>query len=141
MNQLPKLLEPTVYRDARGQLCAYPDLSLLPVVRMYAIKPEHTGIIRAWQGHMRERKWFYPATGSFEVRLIPLDAAGQPQEGAPLIFHLNANHPQMLLIPGAYANGFKAMESESTLLVFSDFDLEASKADDLRFGLDSIPWT
>jgi hypothetical protein len=25
-------------------------------------------------------------------------------------------------------------------LVFSDFDLEASKADDIRFSLEEIPW-
>ena len=57
-----------------------------------------------------------------------------------LTYHLSAAEPQQLAIPGGYLNGFRALETGSTLIVFSDFDLEASKADDLRFGLDSIPW-
>lgn len=140
MTHLPDLIEPTSYRDMRGELFAYPNLSLLPVVRMYVIRPENTTVIRAWQGHRYEKKWFYPASGAFEVKLIPLNGQGQPQPAAQLTYHLSATEPQQLAIPGGYLNGFKALEAGSTLIVFSDFDLEASKADDFRFGLDSIPW-
>lgn len=140
MTILPKLIEAVAHKDNRGQLFAFPDLDLSEVVRMYAILPENTNIIRAWQGHRFERKWFYPAAGSFEVRLIPLDENAQPVPAKQLVLELSSAKPQHLLIPGGYLNGFRAMQPLSALLVLSDFSLEASKADDLRVGLDAIPW-
>jgi dTDP-4-dehydrorhamnose 3,5-epimerase len=53
---------------------------------------------------------------------------------------LNASQPAVLAILGGYLNGFKALEENARLWVFSDFDLEASKADDIRFSLEEIPW-
>ena len=48
-------------------------------------------------------------------------------------FELNAKKPQVLYIPGGYANGFKAISENSKLMVFSNLDLETSKRDDFRF--------
>lgn len=107
---------------------------------MYAIEPANTIIIRAWQGHFKERKWFYAACGSFEVQTIPLDQFGKPNLAQRAQWILNANEGAVLAIPGGYLNGFRALEASSRLLVFSDFDLEASKADDIRFSMDDIPW-
>lgn len=136
----PQLIEAVAHQDNRGQLFAFPELDLSEVVRMYAILPENTSIIRAWQGHRLERKWFYAAAGGFEVRLIPLDENAQPVPAKQMKYELSTAKPQHLLIPGGYLNGFRAMEPQSALMVLSDFSLEASKADDLRVGLDAIPW-
>jgi dTDP-4-dehydrorhamnose 3,5-epimerase len=107
---------------------------------MYAIEPANTNIIRAWQGHFKERKWFYIATGSFEVQTIPIDPSGKPDNSQRRKWMLSATGASVLAIPGGYLNGFKALEASSRLLIFSDFDLEASKADDIRLSLDQIPW-
>jgi hypothetical protein len=47
---------------------------------------------------------------------------------------------QVLAIPADYLNGFRALEDESKLLVFSNFDLEVSKFDNICYSLDDLPW-
>lgn len=138
--QFPELTSATGHFDQRGILQAFPTFGLHDIVRMYAIEPADSQIIRAWQGHHKERKWFFPACGQFEVQTIPLGENAQPQLSDRIHWVLNAAQPAILAIPGGYLNGFKALEANSRLLVFSDFDLDASKADDIRFTLEEIPW-
>ena len=38
------------------------------------------------------------------------------------------------MIPGGYANGFRALEPHSKLIVFSNFTVEESSSDDYRFS-------
>lgn len=136
----PKLLSASSFRDQRGVLSAFPELDLKDIVRMYAIEPVNIQTIRAWQGHLIERKWFWAASGSFEVQSIPIDELGQPELDLRSQWVLSAADESVLAIPGGFLNGFRALEASSRLLVFSDFDLETSKADDIRFSLDDIPW-
>ena len=138
---LPELLQASAFHDQRGVLHALAGFGLKPIVRMYAIEPASTDIIRAWQGHFKERKWFYAASGSFEVQTIPIDPSGKPDTDQRRKWMLNAADSPVLAIPGGFLNGFRALEESSRLMVFSDLDLEASKADDIRFSLDEIPWT
>jgi len=137
---VPELLQAAAFHDQRGALYAWADFDLKSIVRMYAIEPANTNIIRAWQGHFKERKWFWAASGCFEVQTIPLDQFGKPILAQRAQWILNANEGAVLAIPGGYLNGFRALEASSRLLVFSDFDLEASKVDDIRFSMDDIPW-
>jgi dTDP-4-dehydrorhamnose 3,5-epimerase len=138
---LPALLQAAAFYDQRGVLCAWAAFNLKSIVRMYAIEPANTNIIRAWQGHFKERKWFYAASGSFEVQTIPINSSGKPDTDQRRKWMLNAADSPVLAIPGGFLNGFRALEESSRLMVFSDLDLEASKADDIRFSLDEIPWT
>lgn len=137
---LPKLLSGSSFKDNRGELYAFPTFDLKEIVRMYAIEPVNDQIIRAWQGHLQERKWFWAASGSFEVQTIPIDQLGKPNLAQRSLWELKSTEASVLAIPGGYLNGFRALEESSRLLVFSDFDLEASKIDDIRFSLDDIPW-
>jgi hypothetical protein len=136
----PELLRATRFNDQRGALCAFPGFDLSEVVRMYAIEPANTSIIRAWQGHFKERKWFYAASGSFEVQTIPINKSGNPDLFHRSQWFLKTTETAILAIPGGNLNGFRALEESSSLLVFSDFDLEASQADDVRFSIDDISW-
>jgi dTDP-4-dehydrorhamnose 3,5-epimerase-like enzyme len=135
-----EILTASAFQDQRGMLNAFVGFDLKPIVRMYAIEPANTNIIRAWHGHFKERKWFYAASGSFEVQTIPINASGKADSSQRRKWVLSATEASVLSIPGGYMNGFKALEASSRLLVFSDFDLEASKADDIRFTLADIPW-
>ena len=58
----------------------------------------------------------------------------------PEIYTLHSDKLEILRIPGGYANGFRALEQGSELLVFSDSYLEASKNDDFRFDLEKVPF-
>ncbi len=137
---IPYLIHSSTFGDSRGLLNAFPDFDMKAIVRMYAISPAHEHVIRAWQGHRHERKWFMPVSGSFEVQIIPIDDAGKPKVDQRLKRELNGSESTILAIPGGYLNGFKALTVNASLLVFSDFGLEASKADDIRFTLEEIPW-
>lgn len=46
----------------------------------------------------------------------------------------------MLSIPDGYYNGFVALDEGSVLMVFSDVDLETSKNDDYRIGVEVLSW-
>lgn len=110
------------------------------VVRMYTIVPA-MGVIRAWQGHRVEAKWFSALYGEVEVCIIPvLDWEVPFGVGEPYTYVLSSANPQVLHIPGGYLNGFRSLTPNSILQVYSDASLEASSQDDYRVSLEEIPW-
>ena len=136
-----ELIQGNRFADSRGELDFFNSFDLSEVVRMYRIKPSRTNIIRAWQGHRHEQKWFYCLKGSFVVNLLPLSEFTGDSVGNSLqIYTLQADLQQILRIPGGYVNGFRAIDSNSELLVFSNMTLEDSKADDYRFDLKDRPF-
>lgn len=118
----------------------FPTFNLSEIVRIYSIEPAGTNVIRAWQGHRKERKWFLVTIGSFEFQTIPLADTQYPIEEERKTWYLHSCVKQVLAMLAGYLNGFRALKGESMLLVFSDFDLEASKFDHIRYSLDDIPW-
>ncbi len=133
----PFLIQGGVHDDSRGKIAFVNDFDMAKVQRFYAISPRDTAIVRAWQGHKIESKWFYVVKGSFLVRLIKIDNWESPSlHLSPTEFILEASNSQVLYIPGGYANGFKALEADSTLMVFSDCGLYQTAQDDYRFPAD-----
>jgi dTDP-4-dehydrorhamnose 3,5-epimerase-like enzyme len=127
------LIEGNVFGDNRGIVRFVNDFDMSAVVRMYCIEP-NLGVVRAWQGHKLERKWFYAAKGSFVVKVINMNTRLLNQ------FILTDLESKVLEIPGGSYNGFEALEEGSVLMVFSDFTLEESKGDDFRLGLEEMRW-
>lgn len=133
----PKRIEGAGFSDERGKLRFFNTFDMHEIVRFYEVAPSDSQTIRAWQGHENEKKWFYCNTGSFMVHLIKVNDPHNPSEDIiPEKFLLDANKPSILEIPGGYANGFRAMEEGSKLLVFSNFGLEESKKDDFRYPVE-----
>ncbi|RYH74573.1 hypothetical protein EVU94_06020 [Flavobacteriaceae bacterium 144Ye] len=133
------LIKGNNFTDDRGTVHFVNDFSMESVVRLYEISPKDTSIIRAWQAHKEECKWFYCTKGSFKVNVVKIDDFESPSEDLTVnSFELNASHPEVLFIPGGYANGFKAISENSKLMVFSNFGLDASKQDDYRY--DTNKW-
>lgn len=122
-----------VYSDNRGTLKSVNEFNMSSIVRMYTIEPK-LGIIRAWQGHKLETKWFYVVKGSFLVKTISMDTYHVNK------YEISSAEPKILKIPGGNYNGFEALEAGSILMVYSDFDLQQSKNDDYRVGIDQYPW-
>jgi dTDP-4-dehydrorhamnose 3,5-epimerase len=100
---------------------------------MYCIEPK-LGVIRAWQGHKKETKWFFAAKGSFLVKTVEMETRFKKE------YTLTDTESKVLEIPGGNYNGFEALEEGSVLMVFSDFNLEASKADDFRESQENLIW-
>lgn len=137
---IPTLLQGNIHRDVRGEIRFVNAFDMKSVVRMYTIVPA-MGVIRAWQGHRIEAKWFSVLYGEVEVSIIPVLGWEVPFEvGVPYNYALSSANPQVLHIPGGYLNGFRSLKPNSILQVYSDVSLEVSSEDDYRATLDDIPW-
>ncbi|MGB7392771.1 MAG: hypothetical protein WA913_00110 [Pricia sp.] len=139
----PTHIEGSSFSDERGKLHFFNIFDMREIVRFYAIEPSETRTIRAWQGHKDEKKWFYCNAGSFIVHLVHLETTNNPNgKIASEKFLLQATHPTVLKIPGGYANGFRALEKGSKMMVFSNFTLKESKKDDIRYPIEKwkVDW-
>ena len=122
------------HTDERGTLSFFNDFDMAPVKRFYVIEHPDTTIVRAWQAHKVEQKWFYVITGSFKINVVKPDNWEKPSEDLVVKeFILESGANQVLHIPGGCANGFKALEPHSKLIVFSDVSLADAGKDDFRF--------
>jgi dTDP-4-dehydrorhamnose 3,5-epimerase-like enzyme len=134
---LPEIIVGGVHQDVRGTLAHVNDFDMSRVKRFYTIEHPATTIVRAWQGHKEEEKWFYVIRGIFQVKLIRIDNWEAPSEKLKASeFILTADESKVLHIPAGYANGFRALEPDSKLIVFSNFTVEQSAKDNFRYAIE-----
>lgn len=134
MNNKPEVIKGGKYNDHRGNLFFFNDLDLNQVRRMYVIEHTNSKVIRAWQGHKIEQKWFYVIEGSFKLLVVkPDDWADPSAELESTEFIMQAGQNAILHLPGGYANGFQAIQSPAKMIVFSDLTIEESASDNYRF--------
>lgn len=134
MTKIPKLFEGALHVDKRGSVAFVNDFDLKDIRRFYTITHPDTTVVRAWQGHKNEAKWFFCSKGSFQVSIVKIDDWEKPSHDLKVTsYHLSEKNSQVLAIPPGYATGFKTIEPFSTLVVFSDKSLDESKSDDYRF--------
>ena len=135
----PYLIKGGIYKDKRGVISFVNDFMLDNIKRFYIITHTDSSVVRAWQGHKFESKYFYCLKGNFLVNLVKIDDWSNPTMELDVItYNLEAEISQVLFIPPGYANGFKATLKDSQLLVYSDKTTEESKVDDYRY--DSNYW-
>lgn len=129
-----KLISGGVHHDERGSLHFNNDVLINQAKRFYQITPKNIGIIRAWQGHKVEQKWFYAAQGSFEISTIEIDSFTQPSNDLTVkSYKVDSDKADVLVVPGGYATGIQSLSENAILLVFSDVSLKQSKEDDYRW--------
>ena len=129
-----QLIEGGTHTDDRGTIAFINDFDLTKVVRLYRITHPNTDIVRAWQGHQKESKWFHCYDGSFEMNLIKIDDWTTPSLDLKVERHvLKGGESGVLYVPPGYASGFRALEDNSSIMVFSDFTVPESTNDDFRF--------
>ena len=135
----PSLIEGGVFLDNRGTLQFVNDFDLAPIKRMYFITHPLIETVRAWQGHKIESRWFFCVKGSFKVKLVKVDNWQNPSNSCEVFeYQLSENKPQVLYMPNGFANGFKATEKDSKLMILSNYGLNDVENDDYRF--DSNKW-
>ena len=131
---MPCIIQGRTHEDERGKLIFFNDFDMLPVKRFYVIEHPNTEIVRAWQGHKKEQKWFYVIAGGFKVVLVQPDDWKNPSlELEAEEYVLKAEDNRVLYIPGGRANGFKALSPGSKMMVFSSFTVEESSGDNYRY--------
>jgi dTDP-4-dehydrorhamnose 3,5-epimerase-like enzyme len=137
MKEKSNIIQGGQFEDERGKLIFFNDFDMKPVKRFYIIEHLDTSVVRAWQGHQKEQKWFYVTKGCFRIILLQPDNWENPSEKLPFQeVVLKASAPEVLAVPAGFVNGFKALESESGIMVFSSFTVEESACDNFRFDKD-----
>jgi len=68
----PIKIEGSTFSDTRGKMKFFNTFDMAQIVRFYEISPASTKIIRGWQGHYNEKKWFYCHTGSFIINTVSI---------------------------------------------------------------------
>lgn len=130
-----QIIKGNQHTDDRGILSFINDFDMSAVKRMYTINHPSIAIVRAWQGHKIESKYIKCIRGRFLIAAVAIDDWNAPSINLiPKVFILNANNTEVLYIPKGYANGIKAIDKDSELLVFSDLNLETAKTDNYRFN-------
>lgn len=134
MIEKPTILKGGIFSDPRGSMRFVNDFCFGDVKRFYFIKHQDTSVIRAWQGHQFEKKYFYPISGSFVVAWVKIDDFKSPSDKLIPEYHiLSAENSEILSVPKGYANGLKALEPDSEIMIFSDMNLEESVNEKIRF--------
>ena len=129
-----KIIEGSSFQDNRGMIRFINDFDSEKVRRMYRIEPE-LNVIRAWQGHKKESKWFFVLSGSFQVQTINRLDLNHRQN-----IILRSSENKVLNIETGNYNGFLALEDSRQLIVYSDQTLVESKEDDFRLTLEDLKW-
>ncbi len=136
----PNLIEGGKHVDERGKLEFFNDFDMSPIKRVYFITHFDTDVVRAWQGHTIESRWFYCVKGSFIVKLVEIDNWEEPSDSLKVYeYKLIADKQQILYIPNGFANGFKALEDNSKLMIMSNYGFNEIENDQIRF--DQNKWT
>jgi dTDP-4-dehydrorhamnose 3,5-epimerase len=134
MKEIPTIITGGNFTDARGTLSFVNDFDLLAIRRFYIIDHSDISVVRAWQAHKTEQKWFYVLAGSFKIVIVkPEGWLSASEKTAPQEFILKNGDNRLLHVPGGFANGFQALEPHSRLMVFSDYAIAEAGTDDHRF--------
>lgn len=134
MNKSKRLIQGDTYIDDRGKLDYFNDFDMSPIKRVYFTTHFNLDVVRAWQGHIIESRWFICVTGSFKVKLIKIDNWEAPSNQLPVEnYVLSSEKKQVLYIPNGYVNGFRALKTESKLMIMSNYNFNEIKNDQIRF--------
>lgn len=110
--------------DERGKLSFNNQLDLSEVKRMYVIENADLSVERAWQGHRIEKRWFIALKGTFLIKLVKIDNFECPSVCLEVRhFQLESETLDALLVEAGYASSIQALETDSKLVVFSNYQL------------------
>ncbi len=107
------------HTDFRGQLKYINDLSIDGVQRMYSVYHPDTSIIRAWQGHPTESKYYLVIKGIWLAAWVFMDDTLPESSWKADYAFLREEYTEMIYLPPGYANGFKALVPDSIILCLS----------------------
>ena len=139
MNKKPYIIPGGIHTDERGAILHVNAFDFSGIKRFYQVQNKSTQIVRAWQGHKIEEKFFFVGKGAFLVAAVEVDDWNTPSKNLQAdTFVLKALEPQILYVPPGYANGVQTLEKDSIITIFSNLSLSESAADTYRF--DASMW-
>lgn len=126
-----------IAKDERGQIRFVNEFDMSLIKRFYIIQNADKALIRGWRAHRVEQRWFYVLSGSFNVSLVKIEDWENPDPSLPVAnVILNADDMKVLHVPSGYGTAFRALESNSELLVYADYPLSHAPLDDYTWKSD-----
>ena len=120
----PNLISGNQFKDQRGTLFFNNDFDLTNIKRIYFIENKNEDIVRAWQGHKIEQRWFSVIEGKFRIQLIEVDNWDKPSENLPKIeFILKSENLDVLHVPPGFISCIQSLDKKSKLIAFTDYKL------------------
>ena len=133
---IPTIIKGDFYKDNRGILRFNNNFDTSIIKRIYIIENKNSNLIRAWQGHQIEKRWYTVVDGIFKIQLIKIDNWNCPSKKNYIQnFIIDSNSLDVLYIPGGYVSSIQSITDRGKLLVMADYNLNEIK-DDYRFSLD-----
>lgn len=130
------ILKGDFYQDERGVITYNNNFDASIIKRIYTIENSSIDLIRGWQGHKIEQRWFATMLGSFEIDVIKLDNFEKPSKDLIISkYTLTDKNLTYLHIPQGYITAIRAIDKNSKLLVLSDYAL-GEVNDEYRFPID-----
>ena len=133
---LPKIFKKEIFQDFRGKLSHFNSLDLSKIKRVYFIENSDTQILRGWQYHQKESKIFIVIKGVIKIHTRTFVDQNFPFKNIFNEFILDEKDFDFLYVPPKNANLIQSLSEDSRLMVLSDFFLEESLLDKIRFDLD-----
>lgn len=119
---IPTIISGNIYTDSRGILLYNNDFDASAVKRMYIVENNDLDILRGWQGHKVEQRWFSAVQGVFCIKLIKIDDWIKPSKNLFVIeYELDSSNLNVLHIPAGYVTCIKSKVLHSKLLVLADY--------------------
>ena len=139
--KLPSLIKGSSFTDSRGTLYYNNSFDTSSIKRIYVIQNSNESVMRGWQGHKTEQRWFSAIQGEFDIHLIKIDNWTRPSKNLQSTkFYLNASNMDVLHVPSGYVSCIKSKESNSKLLSMSNYGIEEIN-DEYRFSIDYFELT
>jgi len=132
----PSLIKGSSFTDSRGILYYNNTFDSSAIKRIYIIQNSSVNVIRAWQGHKVEQRWFSALQGKFEIHLIKIDNWKTPSKDLQSIkYDLSSDKMNILHIPSGYVSSIRSKELDSKLLAMSNYRTGEIK-DEYRYEID-----
>lgn len=132
----PKLISGDCHSDLRGGLYYNNSFDASVIKRIYVIENASNHIIREWQGHKVEQRWFSAIAGSFIVKLVAIDNWDCPSKDLEIFtFEVCSVKLDVLHVPPGYVSSIQSKENGSKLLVMADYHLNELN-DEFRLPID-----
>ena len=101
--EICKIIKGSRNDDLRGTVFYNNDFDTTQIKRIYLIENTNTDLVRGWQGHKIEQRWFSVVNGSFKISVIPITSFETNSPNLELVFfELFSNQLNVLHIPGGY---------------------------------------
>ncbi len=115
-----KVIQGEIFEDARGRISSLNSFRFGEVGRVYFLHHPDVSVLRGWNGHRLEKKWFYCVNGAFTIGLVEIDNWESPSKDLEVKMHrLSDTESRILCVPEGYASCIKADIPDSTLMVLS----------------------